>query len=447
MACTAGSRVRRARAVSSLSVGAATRPRGRSADDPQIPLMSDRLTFIDLFAGLGGLSDGFLKARRRGKPMFEALLLVDRDPVSAQSFKLNYPKVRYLVRNIADLTGDDVRNTAGLRPGETPDLIIGGPPCQGFSIIRKNKHLNDSRNAFLAHFLRLCGELQPRMILIENVKNIYYCNNGRFLAEILARLADMCYIAEAKIINAHEFGVPQLRERIFIAAFHADSHVSEVVFPNGKYPPIRFAKALFDDDGEPSPEILTPYISVEGAIGDLPSLKPGKKALKYGTPPYTDYQYARRRGATFLRNHDARNHSREFLEKLARIQPGGSNRYLEKESRFDRGRLKEYFSQAYAWLHADGIAYTITTHFQNPGSGRFTHYRDLRALTVREAARLQGFDDTFVVCGTNEEQMEQVGNAVPPILARALAEHFGAVLLGDRGSDASQQDRPLEGQT
>ena len=377
--------------------------------------------------------------------MFEALLLVDQDPVSTQSFKLNYPKVRYLVRDIAGLTGDDVRNTAGLRSGEAPDLVIGGPPCQGFSIIRKNKHLDDPRNAFLAHFLRICDELQPRMILIENVKNIYYCNNGRFLEELYARLGDMRYIAGAKIINAHEFGVPQLRERVFVAAFHTDFHVADVVFPTGRYPPIRFAKALVDDDGEPSPEILTPYISVEDAIGDLPSLKPGKRALKYDAPPYTDYQYARRRGATFLRNHDARNHSREFLEKLSRIKPGGSNRCLEEESRFDRGRLKEYFSQAYGRLHADGIAYTITTHFQNPGSGRFTHYRDLRALTVREAARLQGFDDTFVVCGTNEEQMEQVGNAVPPILARALAEHFGAVLLEADGRSQANMAASVKG--
>ena len=395
--------------------------------------MSDRLTFIDLFAGLGGLTDGFLKARCRGKPMFEALLLVDQDPVSAQSFKLNHPKVPYLVRNIAALTGDHVRDTARLRYGEAPDLVIGGPPCQGFSIIRKNKHLDDPRNAFFAHFLRLCSELQPRMILIENVKNIYHCNNGRFIEEIYGQLAEMRYLPKAKIINAHEFGVPQLRERIFIAAFHADSGVSEVAFPNGRYPAIRFARALVDDDGEPSPDILTPYISVEEAIGDLPSLGPGEKAYKYDAPPYTDYQYARRRGASILRNHDARNHSRQFLEKLAKIKPGGSNRYLDKNIRFDKGRLKEYFSQAYARLHADGIAYTITTHFQNPGSGRFTHHRDLRALTVREAARLQGFDDTFVICGTSEEQMEQVGNAVPPILARALAEHFGAVLLGSSG--------------
>lgn len=391
--------------------------------------MSERLTFIDLFAGVGGLSDGLIKARRRGEPMFEPILLVDRDPIAARSFKWNYPKVRCLIRNIADLTGADLGQAAGLGSRESPDLVIGGPPCQGFSIIRKNKHLDDPRNALFAHFLRLCQELMPRMILIENVKNIYHCGQGRFIDEVYARLESMGYFADAKLINAHEFGVPQLRERIFIAAFRANCGISEVAFPKGRYPPIRIARALVDDDGQPSPEILTPYVSVDDAIGDLPSLKPGEKAHRYDASPYTDYQYARRRAAAFLHNHEARNHSRHFLEKLERIKPGGSNRDLDEEVRFDRGRLREYFSQAYGRLHADGIAYTITTHFQNPGSGRFIHYRDLRALTVREAARLQGFDDTFVICGTNEEQMEQVGNAVPPILARALAEHFGTILL------------------
>lgn len=396
-------------------------------------MMSGRLTFIDLFAGVGGLSDGFIKARRRGEPIFEPLLLVDRDRIAARSFKWNHPKVRYFVRDIADLSGAAIRQAAGLAPGESPDVIIGGPPCQGFSIIRKNKHLDDPRNALFAHFLRLCQELKPQMVLIENVKNVYHCDQGRFIDEVYARLAGMGYFADARLINAHEFGVPQLRERIFIAAFRTNCGTSNVAFPKGRFPPIRFARALANDNGEPSPEILTPYVSVEDAIGDLPSLGPGEKANRYDASPYTDYQYARRRGAAFLHNHEARNHSRGFLEKLARIKPGGSNRDLEEEVRFDRGRLKEYFSQAYGRLHADGIAYTITTHFQNPGSGRFIHYWDLRALTVREAARLQGFDDTFVICGTNEEQMEQVGNAVPPILARALAEHFGTILLQSNG--------------
>jgi DNA (cytosine-5)-methyltransferase 1 len=267
------------------------------------------------------------------------------------------------------------------------------------------------------------------MILIENVKNIYHCNGGRFLREVFEILACMGYLAKARLINAHEFGVPQIRERIFIAALRADRGTSIVEFPKGKYPPIWFARALVDDEGEPSPEILTPYVSVDDAIGDLPSLEPGQKANRYDASRYTDYQYARRRAATFLHNHEARKHSSQFVEKLERIKPGGSNRDLDDDVRFDKDRLKEYFSQAYGRLHADGIAYTITTHFQNPGSGRFIHYRDLRALTVREAARLQGFDDTFVICGSNEEQMEQVGNAVPPILARALAEHFGGILL------------------
>jgi DNA (cytosine-5)-methyltransferase 1 len=116
-------------------------------------------------------------------------------------------------------------------------------------------------------------------------------------------------------------------------------------------------------------------------------------------------------------------------KKLKKIPEGGSNQDLDGRSRFDRGREIKYLSQAYGRLHRHGIAQTITANFSNPGSGRFIHYREHRSITVREAARFQGFDDTFIFCGQRQEQQRQVGNAVPPLLARALAEHFGKLLL------------------
>jgi DNA (cytosine-5)-methyltransferase 1 len=116
-------------------------------------------------------------------------------------------------------------------------------------------------------------------------------------------------------------------------------------------------------------------------------------------------------------------------KKLKKIPEGGSNQDLDGRSRFDRGREIKYLSQAYGRLHRHGIAQTITANFSNPGSGRFIHYREHRSITVREAARFQGFDDAFIICGQRQEQQRQVGNAVPPLLARALAEHFGKLLL------------------
>ncbi len=159
-------------------------------------------------------------------------------------------------------------------------------------------------------------------------------------------------------------------------------------------------------------------------------LEAGQEAIAYGNPPFSDYQAARRKGARFLANHFAREHEEEFIEKkLKKIPEGGSNQDLDGRSRFDRGREIKYLSQAYGRLHRHGIAQTITAHFSNPGSGRFLHYRNHRSISVREAARFQGFDDNFVFSGHYQEQQRQVGNAVPPLLARALAEHFGGLLL------------------
>jgi DNA (cytosine-5)-methyltransferase 1 len=392
-----------------------------------------QLTFIDLFAGVGGMTEGFLQAQYRGSHLFRPLLLVDVDEIAAYTFQRNHPGVRYLVRDVRSLGGKDLRRAAGISKGEPLDALIGGPPCQGFSKLRHSPPLDDPRNALMKEFLRLVGDLEPRFVLIENVKNLLHYDGGRFRDEVVAALERMGYYSQAKILNAHEYGVPQIRERAFIAAFRSDTKIRGFDFPRGKFPPLKFAKALMDDDGEPTPEILTPYISVEEAIGDLPPLQAGETAHFYTVAPFTDYQYARRRGAVLLHNHEARNHSSSFLRKIARITPGASNRDLDGRRRFDRGRLIKYFSQAYGRLHPDGIAYTITTHFLNPGSGRFIHYRDLRSITVREAARFQGFDDNFVFYGHVEQQQELVGNAVPPILSRALAEHFGGMLLGKGG--------------
>lgn len=180
------------------------------------------------------------------------------------------------------------------------------------------------------------------------------------------------------------------------------------------------------ESGEP---LCPPGLSVEEAIGDLPSIRAGggKEAMGYAGEPISDYQRARRGGAKILFNHRARDHSRAMLTKMEMIPEGGRNQELADEQRL-RSTEGEYFSQAYARLHRHGIAQTITTYFHNPGSGRFTHYRELRALSVREAARIQSFDDDFIFIGKAEQQMRHVGNAVPVLLAQHLADHVSGLL-------------------
>ena len=137
----------------------------------------------------------------------------------------------------------------------------------------------------------------------------------------------------------------------------------------------------------------------------------------YNCPPLTAYQHWAREGSVAIFNHRSRAHSKTFLEKIEIIGEGGRNQDLPTAERFS----ERYYSQAYARLHRNGIAQTVTTHFGNPGSGRFIHYRDLRAISVREAARLQSFPDGFVFAGTMNPAFRQIGNAVPPLMAKALA--------------------------
>jgi site-specific DNA-cytosine methylase len=154
----------------------------------------------------------------------------------------------------------------------------------------------------------------------------------------------------------------------------------------------------------------------------------------------SDYQRERRKRATLLFNHKAREHTSAMLKKMAMIQEGGRNQELPDDRRLRADPEREYFSQAYARLHRHGIAQTITTYFPNPGSGRFTHYRDLRALTVREAARFQSFDDDYIFIGTAEDQKRHVGNAVPVLLAKVLAEMCADLLRGESVQVAQSED-------
>src|SRR5262249_32248805 len=151
----------------------------------------------------------------------------------------------------------------------------------------------------------------------------------------------------------------------------------------------------------------------------------GEEVMFYSAPPKTEYQRWARQGSVAVFNHRSRTHSSKFLDKIGVIREGGRNLELPDGQRFS----DTYYSQAYARLHRYGIAQTVTTCFGNPGSGRFMHYRELRSITVREAARFQSFRDTFVFAGHQHVQMRHVGNAVPPIMARAVRDQIARDLL------------------
>jgi DNA (cytosine-5)-methyltransferase 1 len=383
---------------------------------------------VDLFTGVGGFSLGFEAAG-----CYRTALMVDSDYSAALTFKRNRPRARYWPKDLSTVTGDELLETAELEPAEI-DVLTAGPPCQGLSKVGA-RQLDDPRNQLLKHTAELIGALRPKLAIIENVPALWWDEHSDLFAELSDALNGEGYDLDMQVLEAWRFGVPQLRRRLFILATREDiQHGSTPRFPEGHVWERFTAQDLIRaaEDGEP---LCPPGLSVEEAIGDLPAVRAGggKEAMAYDSEPLSEYQHARRGGADILFNHRARAHSPAMVKKMRMIAEGGRNQELADGKRL-RSADGEYFSQAYARLHRHGIAQTITTYFQNPGSGRFIHYRDLRALSVREAARFQSFNDDFIFTGKFEQQMRHVGNAVPVLLAERLADHCAALLTGERSA-------------
>jgi DNA (cytosine-5)-methyltransferase 1 len=381
---------------------------------------------IDVFAGVGGLTLGFHDATSFPGCSFTTRLMVDHDAEARAVVVRNLPAVRYLRADVHSLSGSDIRTKAGMTEEEPVHVLVGGPPCQGFSFLGK-RVLDDPRNVHLIDFLRLVRELRPFVVLMENVPLIITSHDGAVIGELFEGLSDLGYASCADVLTASEYGVPQLRRRAIVLAYRADLCLPPQL-------PVRTHERV------PNATVLTeakvrkryeehklPYVAVEEAIGDLPSLAAGggDEVMFYAAPAASAYQTWARQDSVAAFNHRSRAHAKDFLEKISVIGEGGRNKDLPKTQRFS----DNYYSQAYARLHRHGIAGTITTCFGNPGSGRFTHYSDLRAITVREAARFQSFPDLYVFEGLHSTQMRLVGNAVPPLLSRSLRDHIGKDLL------------------
>ncbi len=253
----------------------------------------------------------------------------------------------------------------------------------------------------MAHFIAIAHEIAPKCVIIENVPTALSAWQRLFSEVILDAFSG--YTVRTEVLNASQFGVPQIRKRAFIVAIRDDLGLSNFDFPRGKYDAIEIG-----NDSHRKAKAHLRFVTVEDAMADLPSLRAGQGVD--GLPIF---------------NHVARGHSKEFLKKISVIRPGKGNADLEEKKKFS----DNYYSQAYARLHPRGIGFTVTANFRNPGSGRFTHYRDRRSITVREAARLQSFDDKVIFHGYETDQERHVGNAVPPLLAQALAKHFGSIIF------------------
>lgn len=346
---------------------------------------------LDLFCGAGGFSLGFDK-----NPYFKTLLALDFEPSAIETFKQNFKNTQAIC---GDITDKNIKmHIINLAKELKVNMIIGGPPCQGFSLKGKNLGLNDPRNFLFLEYLELVREIKPEVFVIENVKNLLSSANGYFKNEIIARIKKLGYQVNCDILNAKDYGVPQNRQRTFFLA--------------SKNKILEFPKK-FDS-----------FVSVKDAISDLAYLESGEGQIisEYKNAPQSQYQKMLRGG--LLQYHKASNHSKIALQKLKMIPCESGKEHLPKEL-----HGKQKFDTTWGRLKWNELSPTIDTRFDTPSNGTNSHPFLNRAITPREAARIQSFDDDFIFCGSKTQVCKQIGNAVPPLLAKALADKISSELL------------------
>lgn len=361
-------------------------------------------TVIDLFCGAGGFSYGFKQAGYR------IIAALDSDKNAKITYEFNFPTTKFYFDKIENIDAKIIMMNLGLKKGEL-DCLIGGPPCQGFST-KGNRVLDDPRNILFRYFVCYVNVMKPKVVLIENVPPILTLGNNRFRDEICRLFEEIGYKTSYKNLMAADYGVPQKRRRAF---FMALKDHKEPLFP----PPTHAANCRKNNNND-----LNPYATVKEAIGDLPRLAIGQRIEHYTKLPFSPYQKLMQKGQIRLYNHEAKIQNEKNIERMRYLKQGQSMKDLPKCL-----QAKSGFSQAYGRLSNNKPSCTITANMHNLGSGRYIHPNQNRGITVREAARLQSFDDEFIFYGTILSQYSQVGNAVPPLLAKAIAKEIKIHLL------------------
>ncbi len=344
---------------------------------------------LDLFCGAGGLSWGLHK-----NPYFKTMVALDHDEQATITFKKNMPDTEIVV---GDITQTDVKEKiVELAKRTNVNMIVGGPPCQGYSMKGKKLGLQDPRNFLFREYLDLVERLNPEVFVIENVKGLLLSANGWFKDEIIQTIERLGYFVRVGVMDASDFGVPQARER--------------AIFICSKQGPIEIPKAT-----------VTKKVTVRDAIEDLAYLESGEGAYvqEYITEARSEYQLMIRKNSNKLYNHKASNHKQIAIEKLKLIPPEQGKEYLPEEL-----LGKQKFKTTWGRLKWDEPSPTIDTRFDASSNGTNNHPFLHRAITPREAARIQSFDDIFVFEGSKVYVRKQIGNAVPPLMAKAIADQI-----------------------
>jgi DNA (cytosine-5)-methyltransferase 1 len=388
---------------------------------------SRRPTAIDLFSGAGGLTLGLLNAG------FDVVLSSDWSVPCARTHRKNFPQVPFRPADIGKVAGEEILAQTGLKKGDL-DLLIGGPPCQGFSILGQ-RLLDDPRNQLFGDFIRITGELLPRVAVIENVPGLATLAGGVLLQEIGHAFDALGYDVECAELLAAQYGVPQMRWRMFFVAWRRDQGVGRCGFPLPTHGKLAIGDLV--PNRTVRSDQLEGFVSIREAIGDLPPIRSGEECVRYEGRPGSPYQAAMRDGCeTELYNHYAAKLAPQNIERIRSLKPGQDWRDLPAEllPMGMRRALRKDHTRRFRRMRWDGVARSIITRFRDPKSGEYTHPFQDRTISIREAARIQSFPDWFIFEGTLSDQYDQVGNAVPPLLAKAVGVQILRALNGERNA-------------
>jgi DNA (cytosine-5)-methyltransferase 1 len=341
---------------------------------------------IDLFSGCGGFSYGFESAG------YNILLGIDNDESALKTFKLNHRNSQILNTDLSKK--ETIQIITNIIKTKQIDVIIAGPPCQGFSLTGSRKE-DDERNTLFYSVFNLAKKVKPKAIIIENVLGIATLYNGKAKEGIINKFKELGYTINVDVLYAPDFEVPQIRKRMFFVG----------LLP--QYGKFEFPKPILCKDD---------YNTCEKAIGDLPSLDndAGKEESSYDKQAISDYQKRMRKSSEKLYNHVSTKHTEHVIHVISQVPEGGNHKDLPPGIGDSRK-----FNEAWTRYHSKKPSKTIDTGHRN-----HFHYKYNRIPTVRENARLQSFPDIFVFTGTKTQQYRQVGNAVPPLLGFHIASEL-----------------------
>ena len=409
------------------------------------------MRIIDLFSGAGGLTFGFyykLVNEKFIRTDNEFIFANEKDTNAAKAFQKNFKDIYMIEGDIKDIQDGEIEEMIG---ANEVDIVIGGPPCQSFSTVGQRRY--DDRAKLVFEYLRILKIARPKMFLFENVKGmlsmreVFYKldaesnvvtekkqigheggkqrivevpvvdHYGEKILDVIKREfgeieEDFGYTIKEQVVNAVDFGVPQNRERVVVVGIRKDLNIQHPIFESDKK------------------DILT----IKDAISDLPPIGENQEKKDYITKPLTDYQKLMRGECNQLKDHYCLSYGEKIRKVIENVEQGQGrndfNKLIEEGKIEKKYYLTSGYANTYGRLEEDKPSTTITNNLATPSGLRCIHYAQNRALTPREGARIQSFPDSFEFVGSRTDITRQIGNAVPPLLAMAIARKIEVLLEG-----------------